>query len=103
MLYCFVHEPLPHSRRRFKPGSFKLHVRDGDVKNGNAGCDPQDPLKMATMSRVKIQLRDTRVAVYVNGEQVCSSVREDRAAYKKAIVYAADPCVREANLRDCSL
>ena len=33
------------------------------------------------------------MAVYVNDEEVCTAAREDRAAYKKAIVYAADPCV----------
>ena len=44
-------------------------------------------------STVRIQLRDKQVAVYVNGAQVCTAARQDRAAYKKAIVYAADPYV----------
>ena len=44
-----------------------------------------------TMSRVRIQLRDKRVAVYVNDEQMCTAIRQDRAVYKKAVVYAADP------------
>ena len=81
-------------RYRFYPSSFKFTVRDGDKSNGNAGCTPQEPLKPLAMSRVKIQLRDKRVAVYVNDEEVCVAEREDRAEYKKAIVYAADPCVR---------
>ena len=46
------------------------------------------------MSTVKIQLRDTRVAVYVNGALACTAAREDRSVYRKAIVYAADPCVQ---------
>ena len=78
---------------RFWPKTFKLHVRDGDKSDGNVGCDPQEPLKPLKMYKVKIQLRDKSVAVYVNDEQVCSSDRQDRAVYKKAIVYAADPCV----------
>ena len=75
-------------------------MRDGDVSDGNAGCDPQDPLKPLTMYRVKIQLRSTQLVVFVNNKRVCSSARGDRAAYKKAIVYAADPCVRKSVLRD---
>ena len=73
------------------PGTFKLYVRDGDKSNGDSGCPIQDALKPLTMYKVKIQLRDKRVAVYVNDEQVCAATREDRASYKKAIVYAADP------------
>ena len=80
---------------RFHPNSFKLHVRDGDKSNGNSGCDPPEALEPQTMYTVKIQLRDKSVAVYVNDEQVCTEAREDRAVYQKAIVYAADPCVRE--------
>ena len=76
---------------RFQPKTFKLHVRDGDKSDGNTGCDPQEALKPLTMYKVKIQLRDKRVAVYVNDDQVCAATREDRASYKKAIVYAADP------------
>ena len=79
---------------RFWPGTFKLHVRDGDKSNGNAGCDPPKSLKPLTKYKVKIQLRDTRVAVYVNDAQVCTSARQDRAVYKKALVYAADPYVQ---------
>ena len=45
------------------------------------------------MYKVKIQLRDKSIAVYVNDEEVCTADRQDRAAYKKAIVYAADPYV----------
>ena len=45
------------------------------------------------MYKVKIQLRDKWVAVYVNDAEVCTAAREDRAVYKKAIVYAADPYV----------
>ena len=78
---------------RFWPGTFKLHVRDGDKKNGNVGCDPSQALKPMSLSKVRIQLRDTRVAVYVNDAQVCKAARQDRAAYKKAVVYAADPYV----------
>ena len=70
-------------------------MRDGDVGNGNVGCDPQEALEPGKMSKVKVQLRDKSFAVYVNDEQVCTAARKDRAAYKKAIVYAADPCVRE--------
>ena len=66
-------------------------VRDGDKSNGNIGCDPQEALKPMSMSRVRIQLRDKRVAVYVNDEQMCTAIRQDRAVYKKAVVYAADP------------
>ena len=84
--------PQP-STCRFRPKTFQLHVRDGDKSDGNIGCDPQEALKPLKMYRVKIQLRDKSVAVYVNDEEVCSSAREDRAVYKKAIVYAADPCV----------
>ena len=69
-------------------------MRDGDLNDGNAGCDPTAPLKALTMYKVKIQLRDTQVAVYVNNKQVCMSAREDRAAYKNVLVYASDPCVR---------
>ena len=68
-------------------------MRDGDKKNGNVGCDPSEALKPMSMSRVRIQLRDTRVAVYVNDAQVCTAARQDRAVYKNAIVYAADPYV----------
>ena len=68
-------------------------MRDGDKSDGNAGCTPQDPLESLVMSKVKIQLRDKRVAVYVNDERVCTAARQDRAAYKKAVVYAADPYV----------
>ena len=78
-------------RHRFHPNTFKLHVRDGDKSDGNSGCDPQEALEPLTMYRVKIQLRDKRVAVYVDDEQVCTAAREDRASYTKAIVYAADP------------
>ena len=78
---------------RFWPKTFKLHIRDGDKSDGNSGCDPQEPLKPLKMYKVKIQLRDKSIAVYVNDEQVCSSGREDRAAYNKTIVYAADPYV----------
>ena len=70
-------------------------MRDGDKSNGNAGCKIQEALKPLVMSIVRIQLRDKSVAVYVDGEQVCTEKREDRAVYKKAIVYAADPCVRK--------
>ena len=76
---------------RFRPGTFKLHVRDGDKSKGNAGCDPQEALKPMTKYTVKIQLRDKWVAVYVNDEQMCTQARQDRAVYKKATVYAADP------------
>ena len=89
-----MHPPSPLQRHRFWPNSFKLLVRDGDKSNGNVGCDPQEALKPLTMYTVKIQLRDKQVAVYVNDEEVCTSAREDRAEYKKATVYAADPCVR---------
>merc|ERR1719174_3664993 len=75
----------------FWPGTFKLHVRDGDKSNGNDGCDPSEALKPLSLSRVRIQLRDKQVAVYVNDAQVCKAARQDRAAYKKAVVYAADP------------
>ena len=68
-------------------------MRDGDKSNGDSGCDPPEALKPLSMYKVKIQLRDTKVAVYVNDEQVCTAARQDRAVYKKAIVYAADPCV----------
>ena len=85
--------PSSFPRHRFEPGSFKLYVRDGDKSNGNAGCKIQDALKPLTMYRVKIQLRDKWVTVYVNDIQVCKEARQDRAAYKKAIVYAADPYV----------
>ena len=68
-------------------------MRDGDKSNGNDGCDPQEALKPMSTSTVRIQLRDKQVAVYVNGAQVCTAARQDRAAYKKAIVYAADPYV----------
>ena len=68
-------------------------MRDGDKSNGDSGCDPQEALKPLSMYKVKIQLRDKWVAVYVNDEQVCTAAREDRAEYKKAIVYAADPYV----------
>ena len=78
---------------RFWPKTFKLHIRDGDKSDGNTGCDPQEALKPLKMYKVKIQLRDKSIAVYVNDEQVCSSGREDRAAYNKTIVYAADPYV----------
>ena len=50
------------------------------------------------MYKVKIQLRDNSVAVYLNDEEVCTAAREDRAAYKKAIVYAADPYVYAGTL-----
>ena len=70
-----------------------MHVRDGDKSNGNDGCDPQEALKPMSLSRVRIQLRDKQVAVYVNDAQVCKAARQDRAAYKKAVVYAADPYV----------
>ena len=66
-------------------------MRDGDKLNGNVGCNPPNALKPLVMSRIKIQLRDKRVAVYVNDEQVCTSAREDRAVFKNTIVYAADP------------
>ena len=82
---------LPH---RFQPGTFKLHVRDGDASNGNAGCDPPKALKPLTQYRVQIQLRDNQVSVYVNNKRVCVSARQDRAAYKQATVYAADPYVK---------
>ena len=59
---------------RFRPNTFQLHVRDGDVSNGNSGCDPPEALESLTMYRVKIQLQDKRVAVYVNDEQVCTEV-----------------------------
>ena len=85
---------MPHLPHRFYPGSFKLHVRDGDTSDGNAGCDPPKALKPFTQYRVKIQLRDKQVAVYVNNKRVCVSARVDRAAYKKATVYAADPYVK---------
>ena len=68
-------------------------MRDGDKSSGNAGCDPQEALKPMSLSRVRIQLRDKQVAVYVNDAQVCKAARQDRAAYKKAVVYAADPYV----------
>ena len=68
-------------------------MRDGDKSNGDSGCDPQEALKPLTMYKVKIQLRDKWVAVYVNDAEVCTAAREDRAVYKKAIVYAADPYV----------
>ena len=68
-------------------------MRDGDISNGDAGCNPPEALKPLTLYRIRIQLRDKRVAVYVNDEQMCSQARVDRAAYKKAIVYAADPYV----------
>ena len=70
-----------------------MHVRDGDKSNGNDGCDPQEALKPMSTSRVRIQLRDKQVAVYVNGAQVCKAAWQDRAAYKRAIVYASDPYV----------
>ena len=70
-----------------------MHVRDGDKSGGNVGCDPTEALKPLSMSRVRIQLRDKQVVVYVNDAQVCKAVRQDRAVYKKAVVYAADPCV----------
>ena len=79
---------------RFHENSFQLHVRDGDKSDGNSGCDPPEALQPQTVYRVKIELRDKSVAVYVNDEQVCTEAREDRAVYKKAIVYAADPCVQ---------
>ena len=68
-------------------------MRDGDKSNGNDGCDTQEALKPMSTSSVRIQLRDKQVAVYVNGAQVCKAAREDRAEYKKAVVYAADPYV----------
>ena len=68
-------------------------MRDGDKSNGNVGCDPPEALKPLVMSKIRIQLRDKRVAVYVNDEQMCTQARVDRTVYKKAIVYAADPCV----------
>ena len=77
-------------------------MRDGDVNDGNVGCDPPQALKPLTMYRVKIQLRD-QVAVYVNNKQVCMSAREDRAAFKNTIVYASDPCVRDDFLMLCLL
>ena len=71
-------------------------MRDGDKSNGDSGCDPQEALKPGAMYKVKIQLRDKLVAVYLNDAEVCTAAREDRAVYKKAIVYAADPYVHIA-------
>ena len=90
---CYITSILLFPIQRFWPGTFKLHVRDGDKSNGNDGCDPQEALKPMATSTMRIQLRDKQVAVYVNGAQVCTAVRQDRAVYKKAIVYAADPYV----------
>ncbi len=45
------------------------------------------------MSKVKIELRDKSVVVYLDGNAVCTTSRADRATYKNAIVYAADPYV----------
>ena len=90
-----LHPRARHSwRNRFWPGTFRLHMRDGDKSNGDSGCDPQRALKPLTTYKVKIQLRDKWVALYINDEQVCIAARQDRAKYKNAIVYAADPCVR---------
>ena len=86
--------PITSKRYRFFPNSFKFTVADGDKSNGNANCNPQETLKKKVLSKIKIQLRDHRVAVYLNGEQVCAADREDRASYKNAIVYASNPCVR---------
>ena len=83
---------------RFRPKTYQLYVRDGDKSDGNVGCDPQEPLKPLVKSSVTIQMRDKRVAVYVNGEQVCTAAREDRLVMNNAIVYSADPYVAPLSL-----
>ena len=69
-------------------------MRDSSSKQGNLGCDPQEALKPLTKYKVTLELRSNKIVVSVNGNQVCSAAREDRAAHKGALVYAADPCVR---------
>merc|ERR1712032_247105 len=41
--------------------------------------------------------RDNRVAIYLNGEQVCAADRGDRKSFKNVIVYASNPWTKPAN------
>ena len=75
----------------FWPGTFLLTVRDGDATNGDAGCDPPEELQSGSTYTIRIEMRNTLLAVFVNEQLVCSTERTDRSSFEDAVVYAADP------------
>lgn len=75
----------------FHPGTHNLHIRDGHGDDGNAGCDPSDPLVANQLSTVRIEMMINSVEVFINGATVCTQARRDRQAFTSAVVYASDP------------
>ena len=63
------------------PGSFQLLVVDGDSVDGNAYLNTEESLQLGVTVTVRIEMRDTLVAVFVDDEMVLTSARIDRAAF----------------------
>ena len=75
----------------FHPGTHLLHIRDGHGNDGNAGCDPPNPLPANERSTVRVEMMASSVEVFINDVSVCADVRADRQAFTAATVYAPDP------------
>ena len=81
----------------FYPGSRRLHVRDGDVGDSNAGCDPAEELPAGQTTTVRIDMKPRSVEVWYNDELKCQASRAGRPSYEQVFVYAGDPWWEPAN------
>ena len=55
----------------FWPNKLKVHVRDGDSKNGNHGCDPSQQLALHKWTNVRVEIRDRTTKVFYDNKEVC--------------------------------
>lgn len=59
--------------------------------NGNAGCDPMDPLPLNVNSHIEVSIGQNGVDVSVNNVVMCSREASARRPWAHAHVFVSDP------------
>lgn len=75
----------------FHPGTHDLVIVDGQPGNGNALCNPADPLQVNIKSTISVDIGAGFYQVTINGVQVCDGLRKDRRTFQTVHVWAGDP------------
>lgn len=83
----------------FMPNSLRLHVRDGDSSDGNAGCDPAKHLTKNQKTNVRVEIRERSTKVFYDDAEVCSRnvAANKRHSFNNVWAYAADPWYKASN------
>ena len=62
----------------FHPGTRRLHVRDGQAVEGDAGCDPEIELTSGVETTVRVEIRPGLVEVWLDDVLFVCALRTRR-------------------------